>query len=165
MQLAVEDMFRARWTNAIHEEWMSNLLANRPDLTRPKLERVRDLMNRHARDSLVEGYEHLISSIYGLPDPDDRHVVAAARKCGADAIITFNLRDFPDDALHPYGLEVIHPDDFIHAQMTTDPSAVLKAAQTCRARLINPPQTADQYLNRLALTRTAAQLRSRIDLI
>lgn len=45
MQLAVEDMFRARWTNAIHEEWMSNLLANRPDLTRPKLERVRDLMN------------------------------------------------------------------------------------------------------------------------
>lgn len=77
MQLALTDLFRAKWTDRIHEEWMGNLLANRSDLQRVQLERVRDLMNAHVRDSLVSSYEFLESALE-LPDPDDRHVLAAA---------------------------------------------------------------------------------------
>jgi len=76
MHLALAAIYRAHWTNAIHEEWIRSVLKNRPDLTRVQLERTRDLMNAHARDALIQGFEDLIPSL-SLPDPDDRHVLAA----------------------------------------------------------------------------------------
>lgn len=63
MYLAMTDLFRARWTEAIHEEWMRNVQKDYPDISRAKVERVRDLMNAHVRDCLVEGYEALIPSL------------------------------------------------------------------------------------------------------
>ena len=98
MHLALTDLFRAKWTDDIHEEWMRSVLKNRPDLRREQLERTRDLMNAHVRDCLVTGYEDLIDSL-ALPDPDDRHVLAAAIRAGAEVIVTFNLKDFPPNAL------------------------------------------------------------------
>lgn len=77
MRLAMTDPIRARWTDQIHDDWMRNVLANRPDLIAAQLERTRTLMNAHVRDCLVSGYESLIDGLV-LPDPDDRHVQAAA---------------------------------------------------------------------------------------
>ena len=77
MQLALTDLYRARWTEKIHEEWMRNVLKNRPDLSKEQLERTKSLMNRSVRDCLIEGYEFIIPSL-DLPDPDDRHILAAA---------------------------------------------------------------------------------------
>lgn len=69
-------------------------------------------MNPSLRGCLVEGFEGLIASI-DLPDPDDRHVLATAIHCGADTIITFNLKDFPADVLERSYLSVQRPDDFV----------------------------------------------------
>ncbi len=80
MHLALTDLFRPKWTDDIHEEWMRSVLKTRPDLRREQLERTRDLMNAHVRDCLVTGYEDLIQGL-ALPDPDDRHVLAAAIPC------------------------------------------------------------------------------------
>jgi len=149
MRLALTDLFRAKWTDAIHEEWISNVLKDRPDLTRPQLERTRDLMNTHVRDCLVEGYEHLVPCIE-LPDPNDHHVVAAAIHARADAIV------------NPLRLESLHPDDFIRHQIDLDTAAVLVAAQRHRATLRNPPKTAAEYLETLerqSLPKTVAALR------
>ena len=77
MHLALTGLFRARWSDAVHEEWICALLRNRPDLSRAKLERTRALMDAHTIDALVTGYEDLIEGLL-LPDPDDRHVLAAA---------------------------------------------------------------------------------------
>jgi hypothetical protein len=63
MWLALSDLFRARWSNDIHEEWIRNLLEDRPDLTRERLERTRDKMNSNIRDCLVTGYEPLIDGL------------------------------------------------------------------------------------------------------
>lgn len=82
MHLALTGVFRAKWSADVHEEWMRNLLKNRPDLTREKLERTRQLMDKAAPDALVRGYEHLVSGLV-LPDEDDRHVLAAAIRSGA----------------------------------------------------------------------------------
>lgn len=60
MNLAITDLFRARWTDEIHDEWIRNVLRNRPDLTNERLQRTRDLMNSHVRDCLVSGYQDLI---------------------------------------------------------------------------------------------------------
>ena len=91
MHLALSDLYRARWSEAIHDEWTRNVLLSRPDLAPAQLQRTRQLMNAHVRDCLVTDFEYLIPSL-SLPDLDDRHVVAAAIHSGASLIVTFNLR-------------------------------------------------------------------------
>lgn len=69
------------------------------------LTRTRQLMNDAVPDCLVDGYEAIAQGIT-LPDPDDVHVLAAAIRCGASAIVTFNLKDFPAKVLAPHGQRV-----------------------------------------------------------
>lgn len=162
MRLALTDLFRARWTDLIHEEWIRSLLMARPDLKRADIERTRDLMNTAVRDCLVTGFEHLIPSVV-LPDPDDRHVVAAAVHSGASLIVTFNLKDFPSGILQGYNLAVQHPDDFIFDLLDMHPALVCQAAANHRRSLKNPPKTVDEYLDTLirqGLTQTVALLRT-----
>ncbi|MHB1035949.1 MAG: PIN domain-containing protein [Pirellulales bacterium] len=161
MHLALTDLFRAKWTEAIHEEWVRSLLEQRPDLTREKLERTRDLMNAHVRDCLVSDYEDLIP-VLTLPDPDDRHVLAAAIRSNADVIVTFNLRDFPPEALTRWGIEAQHPDDFVNHLLDLAPHVVCAAAKRQRENLKNPPISVDDLLavlERQGLTQTVAGLR------
>ncbi|MFC0666564.1 putative toxin-antitoxin system toxin component, PIN family [Azotobacter chroococcum] len=149
MRLALTGVYRARWTTEIHEEWKRNLLLNRADLTREQLDRTSAAMDRAVPDALVTGYEPLCHSL-DLPDPNDRHVLAAAIKCGASVIVTFNLKDFPPELLEPFEIEAMHPDDFIADLFDLDQAAVLQAAQEQRASLKNPPHTAREFLERLA---------------
>ncbi len=149
LELALTDLFKARWSNRIHEEWIRNLLQNRPDLTIQQLERTRDLMDANIRDCLVEGFEDLEETIH-LPDQDDRHVVAAAIKGRADVIITFNLTDFPSGILDSWEIEVQHPDQFLANLIDLAPGHVAGAVRTCRLRLKKPPKTVDEYLDVLA---------------
>lgn len=148
LQLALTDLFRAYWTADIHKEWMRNVLTDRPDITPEQLERTRELMDAHVRDCLVEGYESLVPSL-ALPDEDDRHVLAAAIVSGADVIVTYNLKDFPDEKLNIYGIEAQHPDEFLMHLIDLAPSQVCAAASTIRSRLRNPPKTAAEYLDTL----------------
>lgn len=167
MQLALTDLVRARWSDKIHDEWIRNVLEDRSDLTRAQLEHTRDLMNRHIRDGLVVGFDNLIPSLT-LPDQDDRHVLAAAIQCGAGVIVTFNLKDFPSRCLDPYGIEARHPDDFIADLFDLNTAAVCTAVKNVRARLRNPPKSAEEYLETLErqrLAETAAALRDYIALI
>jgi predicted nucleic acid-binding protein len=146
MQLALSDLFRARWTDQIHDEWIRNVLKTRPDLSLDQLSRTKELMNSHVRDCLVTGYEHLIPALQ-LPDSNDRHVLAAAIAGDADTIVTFNLKDFPQDILDGYDIIAQHPDDFIADLIDWKPQVVMAAVETCRKRLKNPPKSIDEYVN------------------
>jgi predicted nucleic acid-binding protein len=148
MHLALTGLFRATWSAGVHEEWISALLRNRPDLSRERLERTRRLMDQHATDALVTGYEDLIPGLQ-LPDPNDRHVLAAAIRGRADVIVTANLRDFPAETLAPFGIEAQHPDEFVLHLLNLAPGIVGKAARTHCETLKNPQKTIDEYLARL----------------
>lgn len=147
MRLALTDLFKAHWTDHIHDEWI-NALLRQGKHTREKLERVRDLMDAYARDAKVTAYEPLIGTLE-LPDPDDRHVLAAAIRCGADAIVTFNRKDFPSPALGPYEIDVLHPDDFIYYQVDMAPSICCSAIKQQRLALRNPAVGVDEFLTAL----------------
>jgi len=167
MYLAMTGLYRARWTNDIHEEWMRNVQRDYPDVTRQQTERIRDLMNAHIADCLVAGYEPLIPSL-ALPDADDRHVLAAAIWCEADIILTFNLKDFPESALKPHGIEAQHPDDFLAQQLDLAPDVVCAAAKRQRQSLKNPPLSVEGYfvsLERQGLAQTVRRLREYAELI
>ena len=167
LELAGSGIFRARWTDKIHDEWIENLLAKRPELDRARLARTRQLMNDTVLGSLVEGCEDLIEALE-LPDLNDRHVLAAAIRSGADGIVTFNMKDFPLPIADRYGLDIIHPDDFLQQQFGLDAAAVVIAARSCRGRLKNPPRSAVEYLDTLetqALPQLVAELRAFADVI
>ncbi len=160
MWLALSGRFRARWTDLIHDEWVRNLLKNRPELDPANLQRTVECMNAAVPDALVTDHEALIEGLT-LPDPDDRHVLAATIRCGASVIVTFNERDFPEDRLAPFGIEVQHPDEFIDNLFDLDQAAVVAAAQKQRHTLKNPPIDADRYLEilqRQGLIRTVKNL-------
>jgi PIN domain len=161
MQLALSDLFQARWTDQIHDEWMRNVLANRPDISPASLARCRKLMDEHVPDCLVTGHEALIPTLT-LPDVDDRHVLAAAIHGGAGLIITFNLSDFPAAILRPFEIEAIRPDELINRFWDDHSDAVLQAMKLHRASLKKPPKSADEYLATLEqcqLPETAARIR------
>ena len=161
MHLAMTGLFRAKWSDGVHEEWMTRLLRNRSDLTREKLERTRMLMDKHAEDALVTGYEDLIQGLH-LPDPDDRHVLAAAIRGRADVIVTRNTKHFPDDALKPFGIVAQHPDEFVVHLLDLAPGLVIEAARRHRESLRSPAKTVAAYLEMLekeGLTETVAILR------
>lgn len=167
MYLALTDLFRAKWTETIHAEWMRNVQKDYPDMTQAQIERTRDLMNAHVRDCLVTGYEDLIESVT-LPDPDDRHVLAAAIRAGAGVIVTTNLADFPKEALAKFGIEAQHPDDFIMHLLDLAPNVVCSAAKKQRESLKKPPMTVEHFLESLerqGLPQTVAVLRQFADLI
>ena len=84
-----------------------------------------------------------------LPDPDDRHVLAAAIKCNASVIVTFNEKDFPAETLAEFGIETQHPDVFVEYLFDLDQAAVIGAAQAQRRNLQNPTICVDQFLETL----------------
>jgi predicted nucleic acid-binding protein len=146
--LALSGRFRARWSAQIHEEWKRNLLLNRPDLHRAQLDRTSALMDQAIPDGPVCDYEELIAGL-DLPDADDRHVLAAAIRCNASVIVTFNEKDFPAAVLAPLGIDAQHPDVFIEYLFDLDPAAVVAAAQRQRVQIKNPPIDVERYLDTL----------------
>lgn len=106
-------------------------------------------MDNGVPGSLITGFEPIIPTL-NLPDPNDRHVLAAAIQANARAIITFNLKDFPATNLEPHGIRAIDPDKFVTHWLNTDPNRVVQAIRTTRTRLRNPARTVDEHLERLA---------------
>jgi len=161
MRLALVDLFHARWSDDIHDEWTRSVAANRPDISPKNLARCRKLMDEHSPDSNISGYELLIPSLC-LPDPNDRHVLAAAIHGGVNLIVTFNLSDFPASALGPHSIEAVHPDDFIAGLFDEASEVVLEVARRQREGLKNPPKSAGEFLGTLeqcGLEETVSRLR------
>lgn len=160
LQLALTDLFKAKWSADIHDEWIGALLRNEPHRDSARLERTRKMMDEATRDCLVTGYRALIPAL-SLPDPNDRHVLAAAITGRCDVIVTSNLKHFPDDVVAPFEIEVQHPDVFIANLLALAPGIVCEAVRTVRARLKLPPFTVDDYLatlTQLGLVATASEL-------
>lgn len=167
LHLACSGLFRARWTDRIHDEWTRAVLSKRNDLLATQLQRTRDLMNSAVRDCLVSGYEPLEAGLQ-LPDPDDRHVLAAAIHCHAGVIVTYNVKDFPDEVLAPLGINAQHPDEFIGHAFDLDPAVVCKAVHDQRASLKNPPKSTEELFDtflKQGLATTVSLLRAHADLL
>jgi len=167
LQLAVTDLFKTKWSADIHREWIEALLRNEPQRDRLALERTRDLMDKATRDSLIAGYESLIPAL-SLPDPNDRHVLAAAIVGHCDVIVTQNLKDFPDAVLASFDIEAQHPDEFLSNHLNLAPGIFCSAVRKVRARLVHPPYTVEEYLETLTrqgLVATASELQSFAELL
>lgn len=161
MHVALTGVVQARWSGEILDECFANILVKRPNLTSDSLVRTRRLMNRALPDALVTGYEPSILGL-SLPDPNDRHVVAAAIHAGAQVIVTMNLKDFPASALERFGIEAKHPDQFLCETLELEPLLVEEAFRRQVASLKNPSKSETEVLETLkiqGLTEFVSRLR------
>ena len=148
MRLGLAGLYRARWTTDISEEWVRNVNKKNPHISRDKLEKVSAKMNYAILDALIENYSYLISKL-SLPDPNDRHVLAAAIHGKVDLIITFDLKDFPEKPLAPYRLRSVHPDEFLCDIFDMSPTKVLATLRTMREKRNRPALSARDFIEKL----------------
>lgn len=161
IRLDLAGMVRARWSERIMEECFASILSRRSDLAPDALDRTRELMKAAIPDWEITGFEDLIEDLE-LPDPGDRHVLAAAIRGSAQIIVTLNLKDFPSAALAAHGVEAQHPDDFILERIEEAPALVTQVLMEQAAVLKNPPRTIDDVLAALqdaGLVRSVVRLR------
>jgi predicted nucleic acid-binding protein len=163
---AQEGLFRARFTGEILDEWTRNLIRIKPHLETSV--RQQDAILRSQFDEcLVTGFWPLIDGLT-LPDPDDRHVLAAAIQCSAQIIVTENHKDFPVAVLDGYGIETLGADDFLTNTFDLFPKGGARALRSVRARYKALPMTQSEFLLdliRCGLPKLAAAARAEIEII
>ncbi len=166
LSLAHADLYAARWTQEIEREWTTSLLAQYPDAGR-MIPKLIEQMREAVPDCLIVDYELFIPCVQ-LPDDNDRHVLAAAIRGNADAIVSLNTKDFPAKVLGQFDVEVQTPDQFVLNQIMLNQPKALKAIKKMRIRWNRPSMTPADMLDlfeKRQLTQTAAHLRDVISLI
>lgn len=148
LSLFAAEMYEARWTDQITDEWVRHLTANRPDVTPEKVAKTVNAMNRISPNALVSNYEKYIGQIT-IPDVDDRHVVAAAIACSAQKIVTWNLSDFPNNILKTFGVVAESPDTFVLGLLIEDHEGVIEVLRGMRLRFKAPPVSVDGFFEKL----------------
>ncbi len=165
LSLAANRLFDPVWSEQIHDEWMRNMVRAHGggSSIQQHVARTRQQMDAFFPDALVRGFDGLITNL-ALPDPADRHVLAAAIQAGAAVIVTYNLRHFPPSELVKFGIDAWHPDDFVESILYAEFDATLEAIRELRARLRRPAKSQADYIdmlaNRLQMPRTAQILRA-----
>lgn len=149
LRLADAELYRPLWSEAILDEVRRSVLAQRPSVDPARLDRTLRLATQHFDDACLVGWEPLVPSLR-LPDPDDRHVLAAAIVGGAQAIVTANLKDFPDDVLGPLHVEAVHPDRFLLDQLDLAPQVTIATSMAQVEDYQRPPLDLVGLLARLA---------------
>lgn len=168
MSVAGTRIYAAKWTRRIEDEWTRNLeakYAKPPGAFEARAQSMRDACPDW---EVSEDAWSPLESAIKLPDLNDRHVVAAAIAGHADCIVTFNLKDFPSKTLSPWGIEVMHPDAFLLAQLDLDVVPVLAAFKAMRLRSSRPPFTPEEFaakLEQASLTSVAQYVRHAAALI
>ena len=161
LSLADAGFYRARWSADILDEMeraIARMLETKGDPdSSGRSRRHRAAVERAFPEGAVEGFEALTAEL-DLPDPNDRHVLAAAIKVGAQVIVTENAKDFPDQTLEPYGIERRSADGFIADAIDLDPAGAVEALRHMRRRLKRPdidPPTLILKLEAVGLVETA----------
>ncbi|VUT08314.1 PIN domain-containing protein [Klebsiella spallanzanii] len=148
MHLGIAGLYQPKWSRCIQDEWRRNLIANRPEILPEALQNTVKMMNSALPDANVTGYKGLINDL-DLPDPNDRHVLAAAIRAKAEIIVTLNHKDFPPEVLRPFEIETLHPDAFISDLFDLNHALTLEAVRRQRQSLKRPPMTVDEFLEML----------------
>lgn len=150
LRVAETELYDPLWSARILDEVMRNLEDNR---------RATAEQTRHLGTAMTAAFD--CAEVPGAAidrlepamtnHPKDRHVLAAAVASEAQAIVTLNLEDFPRDACEPFAIEPLHPDVFLLQVYEFDEQNVCAAVERQVAALSNPPMTADELFDRLAL--------------
>jgi len=143
---AYEELFVPFWSKHVLMEW--SRVMKRSGLTQPESQRRMHMIQEAFPFAMVRGYESLIEQL-DLPDKDDRHVLAAAIRVGADFIVTQNLKDFPKSALSSFGIVALNADAFLVGLIVCNPTKALRAFKLMVKQRKRPVQSTQEVLQSL----------------
>lgn len=146
LRLAERDLYRARWSADIVEELRRNLLE--AGIATGSVDHLISEMSAAFPDAEVEDHRPLVEGLEC--DPKDRHVLAAAIRGGAGAILTHNVDDFPPESVERHDVEVIHPDTFLSELLDLQPGMVTNELRKQAAANRRAPKTLPELLDALA---------------
>lgn len=149
LRMADRGAFRPLWSERVEEEALRALCEIHPDIDPSRFHSRFRSMNEAFEDARIRGWETLVEGLE-LPDPNDRHVLAAAIRGRADVIVTENVRDFPASVLSPLGLEAVRLDEFLLTQFDLGVPATVQIVHDQARAMGRPPVTEEQLLGRLA---------------
>lgn len=135
-----------RWSTTVLDELRRTML--HLGATEQQVDRRLGAMTESFPFATVEDYHELERGLTN--DPKDRHVLAAAIRSECHTIVTFNLKHFPEASLRWWGIEALHPDEFLLNQLDLAPGTVLGALQCQSQQYTRPPMTIEDVLGRLA---------------
>ena len=161
LQIAISELFEPKWTPDIRDELIDTFRKTRPDIDQQRIEGIWSGMNHYFPNALVTGYEYLVDNLV-LPDPNDRHVLAAAIHANCDYIVSEDRKHFPAAALEQYGITRLRADDFLLMLLHSSPGEFIDAVRVVLARLKSPPYSVEEYLDKRmqdGLPKTVAELR------
>ncbi|APY11114.1 nuclease [Seonamhaeicola sp. S2-3] len=141
---AYYDMFTPKWSEHIFDEWKD--VMSRKGVSEKEANRRVEKANTAFPDALVTNYSGLINNLE-LPDPKDRHVLAAAIKTNANIIVTNNIKDFPKDYLASFGLTAKTADDFLTDIIDLNPEQAVQAFKELVLHRRNPDLDEFQVLD------------------
>jgi hypothetical protein len=148
LRLADRELFEPHWTEAILVEVRDNLvsaLGIAADKAAKRVARIRDFFPEAIIEPEYAAFTGLMTN-----DPGDRHVLAAAVFARVDQIVTFNVKHFPDDSVHPYAIEVRHPDEFLLNVLDLYPQVTVDVIRSQAADLSRPASALDDLIRKLA---------------
>jgi hypothetical protein len=163
IQAAVDGLVQPRWSDEIHQEWIRNLMTGTLGIPSDRLQRTRRLMDNALPAATVRAYSVHIPAV-SLPDPNDRHVVAAAIASGASMIITWNVQDFPMTELKKFGLRRQTPDTFLAHLCERIPDLTVGSLANARRNLTKSRVSALEFIDILKnqkLVRLTKQIQKR----
>jgi predicted nucleic acid-binding protein len=162
LRLAEAPAYRPLWSPDVLTELRRNLVER--GIPPERVDRRLAHMTRSFPDALVTGYESLIDGMTN--HPKDRHILAAAVRANAEVIVTFNLADFPEQALKPYDIAAIHPDEFLLDQLDLYPGVTVQVLRQQAASYRRVPNTVPDVLvllERTGVPRFAAEVRRHLE--
>ncbi|MGB9115741.1 hypothetical protein [Bradyrhizobium sp.] len=145
LQLAQNDLFDARWSERIEQEWLGAMEQRTHERI---VARTIPLIRTWFADALVAGFD--AERVIGVTDSMDRHVASAAAAIAPCMLVTNNLKDFDFAALAALGVKVETPDDFLTDLFDAKPALVEAVTREAAANLTHTMPSWDEYLMALA---------------
>ncbi len=161
---AFYDLFIPKWSSSIFDEWIR--VMHRKGISHAEALRRVKVMNDAFPDAQVKNYESFIPSL-DLPDPNDRHVLAAAIRSNSSLIITRNLKDFPSIILNPFGIQAVSPDLFLSVLVKIYPIQTVQAFRKLVKNKTKPSFTEEEVLlifQKNNLIKTVKEMKKALDL-
>ncbi|MHA6759483.1 PIN domain-containing protein [Streptacidiphilus sp. PAMC 29251] len=149
LALTEDSIHEIVWSERLLSEWERVIIREQHRSTASAAAVTRAIRQFFADSEIPEtAYAHLVEQMPG-DDPDDRHHTAAALAARAEALITWNLADFPAAALADLGLRVLDPDTYLCELYRELPDEVSDTVIRLASEKRNPPTTVREALNRL----------------
>ena len=160
LRLAEANTYRLLWSQGVLDEVERTLpkVGVAPAKARTRVQQMRNAFP----DALVTDYSALVPAMTN--HPKDRHVLAAAVCADAAVIVTANVKDFPPQALQPYDIDAVHPDDFLLDQLDLYPVQTMRCIHEQVAACRNPAITIDHLLGTVgkAVPRFSDEVRAQL---